>query len=552
MLTMRYSLPFLCVFAAASALAAPSSPVHERPAFLPAPQQLELAEAGAPGFALGEGIRIDHSLSHSPQGRALIRSLMAAGVPVLPEEMEGDVTLRIANGINPEWYELEVTPQGLTIGVNDEKAFALLAQTLAQAVVRDEQGAACLPAMKVVDEPLLPHRGLMLDTARHPLSVEEIKKILRVMARYKLNRFHWHLTDDQGWRLEIRAYPKLTTVGNYRPSTSTSPENKEQDGVPVSAFYSQKQVQEIVAYAHALGIIIIPEIEIPGHASAAIAAYPELGNTDAPGFKPEVATTWGVFPTVLAPKEETFTFIDTVLAEVCELFPQAPYIHCGGDECPRRQWQASASARAFMEAKGLASPADIQHYFTHHCASALVPHGRRMVGWDEIQDAPALPADAIVMAWRGYMYERVIARAVESGHDVISCPNSHCYLNFGHKVWARGEEYRSYGQAQDRDWQQLYGFDPFPAGLAAEHRQRIIGVQGNAWGEVIPTARKLEYMLFPRLCALAEVAWLPREKRGNMEDFRQRLMAQYPYFDSEQLNFRQEDGSPRREGASDK
>ncbi len=547
---MRVSLPCLFCLAAASVFAAPSAPVQERPAFLPAPQQLELAAPGEAGFALGEGIRVDAATSHSPQGRAFIRALQAAGVPVLPEEVEGDVSIRMADGMKPEWYGLEVTPQGISVAVNGEASFPLLAQTLAQAVVKDAAGQPCLPAMAVEDEPLLPHRGLMLDCARHPLPVAEIRKVLRVMARYKLNRFHWHLTDDQGWRLEIRAYPKLTEDGSYRPSTSTDPKNSGQDGVPVSAFYSQEDVRGIVAYAHALGIIVIPEIEIPGHASAAIAAYPELGNADAPGFTPEVATTWGVFPTVMAPNEATFRFIDTVLAEVCELFPQAPYIHCGGDECPRVQWQGSAAARAFMQEHGLKSPADIQHYFTRYCASVLAKHGRRMVGWDEIQDAPELPADAIVMAWRGYMYDTVIRKAVQSGHDIIACPNTHFYLNFGHKVWAKGAAYQAYGTAEDRDWEQLYGFDPFPGGMEPGLRRHIIGVQGNAWGEIIPDAAKLEYMLFPRLCALAEVAWLPMEKRRDTAGFRRRLMGQYPYFDSEQLNFREEDGTPRRDRAA--
>ncbi len=538
-------LPLLFPCVAASALAAPSAPIHERPAFLPAPQQLVLAENGAPGFTLGEGLRIDNALSHSPQGRALIRALQVAGVPVLPEEMQGDVTLRQANGLQPEWYELEVTPQGITISVNEDTAFPLLAQTLAQALVKDETGAPSLPAMKLTDEPLLPHRGIMLDSARHPLPVEDIRKILRVMARYKLNRLHWHLTDDQGWQLEVRAYPKLTTVGNYRPSSSTAPQNSGQDGVPVSLFYSQDEVRDLVACAHALGITIIPEIEIPGHSSAAIAAYPELGNTDAPGFTPKVASTWGVFPTVLAPREESWRFIDTVLAEVCELFPRAPFIHCGGDECPRRQWKESPAARTFMAEKGLATTSDIQHYFTHFCAQSLARHGRRMVGWDEILDAPRLPGDCIVMAWRGWEYARVIREAASQGHDIIVCPNSHCYLNFGHKLWARGDKYRFCGTAQDRDWQQLYSFNPIPAGMPAGQQRHIIGVQGNAWGEAIPSAQKLEYMLFPRLLALAELAWLPAEKRGDIEDFRQRLLAQYPYLDSENINFRQEDGTPR-------
>ncbi len=541
---MRLSALFLALLAPLS-FAVPSAPVTERIPFLPAPLE-QVQHTGQPGFALGEGIRVDAATSYNPMGRALIRALMAAGVPVLPEEMEGDVTLRVANGLNPEWYELTVTPQGITIGVNDEAAFPLVAQTLAQAMVKDTAGAPALPGMRITDAPRFPHRGLMLDCARHPLEVAEIKKVLRAMARYKLNRLHWHLTDDQGWRLEIRAYPRLTQVGNYRPGSSIFPENKAHDGVPVSMFYTQEEVRELVTYAHSLGITIIPEIEIPGHASAAIASYPELGNEDAPGFAPEVATRWGVFPTVMAPREETFHFISTVLAEVCELFPRAPYIHCGGDECPREQWQKSPATRAFMAEHGMKEAAEVQHYFTHFCASELAKHGRRMVGWDEIQDAPQLPENAIIMAWRGYMYQQVIRRAVQEGHDIISTPNSHCYLNFGHKVWAKDSFYHAYGSATDRDWQQLYSFCPIPAGLTPRQQRRIVGVQGNAWGEVIPDGRKLEYMLFPRLLALAEVAWLPEERRDEA-DFRTRLMAQYPWLDSENINFREEDGSPRCE-----
>ncbi len=541
-------LPALALFlaSAATALAVPSAPVQERPVFLPAPQHLELARAGARGFALGEGIRVDIAMSHSPQGRALIRALQAAGIPVLPEEMEGDITLRIANGINPEWYELDVTPEHITIGVNQEAAFPLLAQTLAQAVVKDEAGHPCLPAMSIYDFPAFSHRGLMLDCARHPQSVEEIKKVLRAMARYKLNRFHWHLTDDQGWRLEIRAYPQLTEVGSKRPSSPVVPGEAAQDGVPVGGFYTQDEVREVVDYAHHLGITVIPEIEIPGHANAAIAAYPELGNDDAAGFCPEVATTWGVLPTVMAPNEATFRFIDTVLAEVCELFPNAPYIHCGGDECPRDQWQGSAKARAFMKERGLLRCADIQDYFTNYCAACLAKHGRRLVGWDEIQDAPKLPARSIVMAWRDIAHAATAARR---GHDTIVCPVSHCYLNFGHKVWDARPEYRALGEETDRDWRQLYTLDPVPQGLTREQARHIIGVQGNAWSEIIPTAKKLEYMLFPRLCALAEVGWLPKEQRADADEFGQRLQAQYPWFDSEQLNFRQEDGTPRRDPA---
>ncbi len=535
------------------AVALPSAPVHEAPPLLPAPLTLE-QQVGRPGFSMAEGIRVDAAMSHSPLGRALIRALMAAGLPVLPEEVEGDIQLSTTGKEgNPEWYALTVSPQGIRIRINDATALPLVAQTLAQAVVKDEAGAPAIPSLHMEDEPLFAHRGLMLDCARHPLGVACIKKMLRVMARYKLNRLHWHLTDDQGWRLEIKAYPKLTQVGNYRPSTAIYPDNNRQDGVPVGTFYSQEEVRELVDYAHSLGIIIIPEIEIPGHSSAAIASYPELGNGDAPGFSPKVATTWGVFPTVLAPREETFRFISTVLAEVCELFPLAPCIHCGGDECPRVQWKNSPTARAFMNEHGMKTPADIQHYFTRFCAAELAKHGRRMVGWDEIQDAPELPQNAMVMVWHGRIYEQAIRKAVEGGYDIIATPNSHLYLNFGHEVWAEAPFYRDYRgsyRERNRNWQQLYSFNPIPEGLGEEENRRIIGVQANAWGEVIPNARKLEYMVFPRLLALAEVAWLPAERRRE-EEFRERLMAQYPYLDSEHINFREEDGQPRRDKAGD-
>ncbi len=540
----------LCLFLLLPSLATaiPSGPVHETPPFLPAPLEF-VQKVGQAGFSLSGGIRIDATLSHHPMGRALIRAFQAAGLPVLPEEEEGDVSLSFTgnNTANPEWYKLEVTPHSISICLHHETAMPLIAQTLAQAVVKDANGSPAIPALRLEDEPLFAHRGLMLDCARHPLGVETIKKMLRVMARYKFNRLHWHLTDDQGWRLEIHAYPRLTQVGSCRPSTAIYPDNSQQDGVPINIFYSQKEVREIVDYAHRLGIIIIPEIEIPGHASAAIASYPELGNEDAPGFMPTVATTWGIFPTVLAPRQETFRFISTVLAEVCELFPLAPYIHCGGDECPHVQWQNSPKTRDFMVAHGMKSPAEVQHYFTHYCAAELEKHGRSMVGWDEIQQAPKLPANAIVMVWHGRIYEQAICKAIHGGHDIIASPNSHCYLNFGHEVWAKDPFYRAYVgsyKEKDRDWQQLYRFNPIPPELTNEQQKRIIGVQGNAWGEVIPNARKLEYMVFPRLLALAEVAWRPAELRHE-DDFRPRLLAQYPYLDSEGINFREEDGTPR-------
>ena len=280
--TLLRLLPLaLCSFAA-PASAVPSAPVSSQVAIIPQPRQLEQTE-NQPGFLLRDGIRVHYSVSRSEMGRAAIRALMAAGFSVLPEEMEGELTVRLldagATAVKGA-YELEVTPQGITIGVYSPDAdFHTAAQTLAQAVTQDSAGQPALPAMKVSDHPSLQHRGIMLDPCRHPISVEDTKKVLRLMARYKLNRLHWHLCDDQGWRLEILKYPRLTEIASKRTESSDWQNQRIKDGKPVAFFYSQDEVRDMVDYAHSLGITIVPEIEIPGHASAAVAAYPELGKT---------------------------------------------------------------------------------------------------------------------------------------------------------------------------------------------------------------------------------------------------------------------------------
>ncbi|MBR2145506.1 MAG: family 20 glycosylhydrolase [Akkermansia sp.] len=317
----------------------------------------------SPGFQLGEGIRVDSATSHSELGRAAIRALMAAGFNVLPEEAGGSLQVLPINHCNPEAYALRVSPQGICIGAASAAALPAAAQTLAQTV---QNGT--LPAMQVEDHPALPHRGIMLDPCRHPISVADTKRILQLMARYKLNRLHWHLCDDQGWRIEIRKYPRLTEIGSKRPESSSWIDQSQKDGKPVEFYYTQDDIRHVVEYAHSLGITIIPEIEIPGHASAAVAAYPRLGNQDSPAFAPKVETGWGVFTHVMAPNPFAFQFIEDVLAEVCELFPRAPYIHIGGDEVPRDQWQSSPAAQAFMKQHGYTSESQIQDHFTHHCA----------------------------------------------------------------------------------------------------------------------------------------------------------------------------------------
>lgn len=530
-----------CILAAAVAMlvtpasALPSAPVETEPAIIPQPRQISV-EPGRPGFLLKDGIKVDSATSRSELGRAAIRALTAAGLTLLPEEMQGELTVEQIEQPHTESYELHVSPQGIRIRVAGAEALPAAAQTLAQAVCTDAAGQAALPAMQVADAPWLGHRGIMLDPCRHPISVEDTKKVLRLMARYKLNRLHWHLCDDQGWRLEILKYPRLTEIGSKRTESSDWQNQRIKDGKPVAFFYSQDEVRDMVDYAHSLGITIVPEIEIPGHASAAVAAYPELGNQDCPGFSPEVVTGWGVFTHVMAPNEFTFRFIEDVLAEVCELFPRAPYIHIGGDEVPRDQWQKSPAAQAFMQQHGMKRESEIQDYFTHFCARVLCKLGRGMVGWDEIMCAPQLPQDAVVMAWRGMDHARI---AAARGHRVILCPIQSFYFNFPQGKTPQNPFYTGLRGFDNIDWQHVLAFDTsVPNG-------QVIGLQANLWSECIPDMRKLEFMLVPRICALAEAAWLPKENRPGETHLDKRIRRHYPWLDAMEINFRQEDGSPR-------
>ena len=526
--------------------AAPSAPVQTVPGVIPRPLHIQV-ETGQAGFSMQQGIRVHYSVSRSELGRAAIRALMAAGLEVLPEENVGELTVQQVQNENKEWYAITVSPQGIELRVASPQALHYAAQTLAQSVVADAEGNPALPAMQVDDAPLLPYRGLMLDPCRHPQTVEETRKMLRIMARYKLNRLHWHLADDQGWRIQIKKYPRLTEVGSHRAETPTLANHEVGDGTPTQPFnFTQDEIRDVVAYAHSLGITVIPEIEVPGHSSAAIAAYPELGNSDVPGYAPRVATTWGVLPYTYAPKPETMTFLKDVFAEVCALFPRAEFVHIGGDEAPRDQWQRSAYAREFMQRHGMRHAGQVQHWFTHRMVEVLAGHGRRLVGWDEIIDDGAVPADAVVMYWRSWVRPCSLRRALRSGHQVIQSPDSHFYFNFSQGKLPADPRYRPHGSPEaEQDWRHVYSYNPIPQGITEEQRRLLIGLQANCWSESIANGTKLEYQTVPRICALAEVAWLPAEQR-NAEEFLPRILAQYPWFDAQGINYRREDGSPAR------
>lgn len=526
--------------------AAPSARIESIPGIIPQPVKLE-SKTGEAGFSLKEGIRVHYKVSRSEEGRAAIRALMAAGITeVLPEENEGDLTVTIEPGHGKEWYAIRVTPEGIELRVTELGALHLAAQTLAQSITTDAEGNPALPTMNVEDEPMLPYRGLMLDPCRHPQSVEQTKKMLRIMARYKLNRLHWHLTDDQGWRIEIKKYPKLTEVGARRDETPLLTDHEKGDGKPTQPFYfTQDDIREVVAYAGSLGITVVPEIEIPGHASACIAAYPHLGNSDIEGYAPRVATTWGVLPYTMAPKEETFRFIEDVMAEVLPLFPQTEFIHIGGDEAPRDQWEKSPFAQEYMKKHGLSNAGQIQHRFTHRVAEMLAPHGRRIIGWDEIMMDGEVPHTAVVMAWRSWVKPDAALTAANRGHDVILSPDSHFYFNFAQGKIPADPAYTPHGNPEAvQDWRHVYSYNPLPAHYTPEQRARIIGLQANCWSESIQNDAKLEYQVVPRICALAEIAWTPASDKRDAEEFLQRIRSHYPWFNAMQINFRHEDGTP--------
>ncbi|MGH3324909.1 MAG: beta-N-acetylhexosaminidase, partial [Streptomyces sp.] len=385
-----------------------------------------------------------------------------------------------------------------------------------------------VPAVRVEDAPRFPWRGFMLDVARHFTPKDGVLRVLDLLAAHKLNVLHLHLTDDQGWRLEIRRHPRLTEVGGTRARTRVGHRASPLwDERPHGGRYTQDDVREIVAYAAERHITVVPEIDIPGHSQAAIAAYPELGNTDVVDTASlEVWTDWGVSPHVLAPTDTVLRFYEGVLEEVLDLFPSR-FVHLGGDECPKEQWRASAVAQARVRELGLAdelgSPqgeavGELQAWFMGHFGRWLAERGRRLIGWDEILEG-GLADGAVVSSWRGYAGGIAAARA---GHDVVMCPEQQVYLD--HRQDAGPDEPVPIGYV--RTLRDVYHFEPVPPELAGTDRERyVLGAQANMWTECTENQQRVDYQVFPRLAAFAEVAWspLPPPGRRDFDDFERRM-----------------------------
>jgi len=436
---------------------------------------------------------------------------------------------------NPEAYTLRVTAGRVTITASGAAGAFYAVQTFFQLLPPAIYGVSpqpelkwTAPAVEIEDAPRFRWRGLMIDSARYYQPVDCLKRFLDLMAQHKLNVFHWHLVDDQGWRVEIKKYPKLTEVGAWREATLRQLYEEGGDGVPHGGFYTQEELREVVAYAAARAITVVPEIELPGHSSAALAAYPELGCTDAPGYNPQVQTRWGIFPETYAPKPATLQFLDDVLGEVLDIFP-SKFIHIGGDEALKTQWEASPSTRAFMAANGLKDGHELQSWFVRRTEKFLAARGRRLVGWDEIQEGGLAPG-ATMMAWRDVKWA---VEAARHGHDVVIAPTSHTYFDY---TEGSGEEEGLPIGAQNTV-AKVYGFEPIPADLEPEHHHRVLGAQGQLWRERIYSLPVIERRGFPRLTALSEVVWSPREKR-DYADFQRRLPWLLARFDRLGVNYR--------------
>lgn len=371
-----------------------------------------------------------------------------------------------------------------------------------------------VPAVIIEDTPRFTWRGLHLDVGRHMFSVSFIKRFLDLMALHKFNTFHWHLTEDQGWRLEIKKYPRLTEVGAYRTATPLPSDRHTLDDVPYGGFYTQAHVREIVAYAAQRFISVVPEIELPGHSVAALASYPDLGCTGGPY---EVRVNWGIAKDVYcAGNDSVFAFLEDVLSEVMELFPSS-VIHIGGDECPKERWESCSKCQKRIHEQGLANEHELQSYFIRRIEAYLNAHGRQIIGWDEILEGGLAP-NAMVQSWRGI--EGGI-QACRQGHDVVMSPTSHCYFDY-YQSENLGEEPPAIGGFLPLE--RVYAFEPVPEVLSPEEARHVIGAEGALWTEYIPTPELLEYMAFPRATALAEVVWSSPEVR-NYPDFLQRLSA---------------------------
>jgi hexosaminidase len=448
----------------------------------------------------------------------------------------GSVFMMLDTAIkNDEGYLLTITPKRIVIKAKSAPGFFYAVQTIRQLMppeVEKQQVAKgfrlAVPACEIKDAPRFSYRGMHLDVCRHFFPPEDIKRYIDMIAMHKMNTFHWHLTEDQGWRIEIKKYPRLTQIGAFRKETLVGRGDKEPyafDGKPYGGFYTQDEIRDIVAYAKSKFVTIIPEIEMPGHALAALASYPELSCTGGPF---DVYTQWGVVDDVYcAGKEETFNFLQDVLTEVIDLFP-GTYIHIGGDECPKTRWEKCPLCQKRIKEEGLKDEHELQSYFIQRIEKFLISKGRKIIGWDEILEGGLAP-EATVMSWRGTAGG---IEAAKQKHNVIMAPNKYVYLDY-YQCEPEGQPLAIGGYLP---LERVYSYNPMPSELSTEEQKYILGLQGNVWTEYIGTHDYLEYMAYPRTFAIAETGWTP-DRLKDFDDFLARLEVMKKRYDMMGINY---------------
>ncbi len=533
---VRAALPAVVLVLAGCAGAHGPASYH----LIPQPRRLE---PGRGAFEMGPGTRITLSDPNDAELRRLadfwadpVRAATGFDLPVVAQDHSAGAGIRLVledgHG-DPEGYRLTVGKDGVTIRAPAHVGIFYGLQTLTQMLpaTLETPGSHLtsirIPAVSIDDAPRFSYRGMHLDVSRHFFGPEFVKRYIDLLARYKINYFHWHLTDDQGWRIEIRRYPELTRVGAYRKETQVGRNARPYvgDGKAYGGFYTQDEVRDIVAYARERYVTIIPEIEMPGHSEAALAAYPELACTDGPF---EVGTHWGVYDDVLCPKEGTFLFLENVLSEVMDLFP-GPYIHVGGDEAPKIRWEHSDVAQGVMDREGMLDENELQSWFMARIGRFLNEHGRRLVGWDEILEGGLAP-DATVMSWRGTSGG---VEAARRGHDVIMTPTDALYFDY----YQGDPEQEPLAIGGYVPLKRVYSFDPVPQELEPEEARHVLGAQGNVWTEYMATEDHVEYMVLPRMLALSELTWSADSAR-TFDDFLRRLPWHLARFDALGLTYR--------------
>lgn len=446
---------------------------------------------------------------------------------VVPDRQHSNTILLTTSmklsALSDEGYELEIRPDIVVIRAAKPAGLFYGVQTLRQLLppALEHHSVASdvkweIPVATIVDQPRFRWRGMHLDVARHIFPTDFVKRYIDLLAMHKMNVLHWHLTDDQGWRIEIMKYPKLTEVGSQRRSTPLAHDPQRSDESPYGGFYTQDEIRDVVSYAAARFVTVVPEIDIPGHVLAALASYPELGCTEGPY---QVGTRWQVETDIMcAGKTHVYSFVEGVFEEVLDLFP-SEFIHVGGDECPRSRWDDCRHCQALIAEKGLQNSDALQGYFTNRLGAMLRARGRQLIGWDEILDGKPSPECAI-MCWRNSGTGRAAARA---GHVVVMAPAAMCYFSISQ-------------QPAYVTLERVYGFNPIPLDLSPEEGDRIRGVEGCIWTEGIAIPSEVEYLALPRMSALAEVAWSQSEAR-DLNDFKRRLIALEQRFEILGLNF---------------